>query len=187
MCRQNRLISTQTPAARLAAALDGDRVAWDCIVDEYVNLLWWIARSHRLDDATAADVVQTVWLQLVKHGQSIKEPDRLGAWLAQVARREAQRRVKESKRQVPHSATDDRPERNAIGPEEHVLDDELISAALVVFHRLSEPCRRLLTLLFQGMSYEEVFVATGTPKGSIGPTRNRCLAHLRDELEGMGF
>jgi DNA-directed RNA polymerase specialized sigma24 family protein len=36
-------------------------------------------------------------------------------------------------------------------------------------------------------SYEEISERLGIPKGSIGPTRNRCLQQLRSILEGMGF
>ena len=91
----------RSTTARLRAALDGDRGAWAEIVDEYTNLLWWIARSYRLDEATSADVVQTVWLQLVQHGRSIADPEKLAGWLSTTARREALRRAKASSRTRP--------------------------------------------------------------------------------------
>jgi DNA-directed RNA polymerase specialized sigma24 family protein len=55
---------------------------------------------------------------------------------------------------------------------------------------LSERCRSLLTLLFLDPaepSYDEVSERLGIAKGSIGPTRNRCLDQLRLALEGLGF
>jgi DNA-directed RNA polymerase specialized sigma24 family protein len=55
---------------------------------------------------------------------------------------------------------------------------------------LNARCRRLLTLLFldpDEPSYEEISAQLGIPKGSIGPTRNRCLQQLRLALEGLGF
>jgi len=36
-------------------------------------------------------------------------------------------------------------------------------------------------------SYEEIGQRLGIPKGSLGPTRNRCLEQLRNILEGLGF
>jgi DNA-directed RNA polymerase specialized sigma24 family protein len=35
-------------------------------------------------------------------------------------------------------------------------------------------------------SYDEISEQLGLPKGSIGPTRNRCLQQLRTILEGLG-
>jgi DNA-directed RNA polymerase specialized sigma24 family protein len=58
------------------------------------------------------------------------------------------------------------------------------------FARLGERCRTLLTLIFldqEEPSYDDVSAQLGIPKGSIGPTRNRCLQQLRSLLEGLGF
>jgi DNA-directed RNA polymerase specialized sigma24 family protein len=55
--------------------------------------------------------------------------------------------------------------------------------------RLQSRCRQLLLLLFLDHtepSYEEISEQLGLPKGSIGPTRNRCLQQLRTILEGIG-
>lgn len=173
----------------LEAALAGDRQAWDAIVDKYANLVWWIARGYRLDDATAADVVQTVWLQLVQHGRSIRDPERLGAWLATTARREAERRYTASRRQVPIPELQDQPENRTVGPEEHALDSEITAAALAAFQQLGANCQRLLALMCQvpPQSYSDISASLGIPLGSIGPTRQRCLTTLRAELTSMGF
>ena len=56
--------------------------------------------------------------------------------------------------------------------------------------RLQERCRSLLTLVFLAASepsYDDIAAQLGIPKGSIGPTRNRCLQQLRAILEGLGF
>jgi DNA-directed RNA polymerase specialized sigma24 family protein len=37
-----------------------------------------------------------------------------------------------------------------------------------------------------GLSYIEISLALGIPVGSIGPTRGRCLSHLRGLLEERG-
>ncbi len=45
-------------------ARNGDRRAWDALVERYAPLIWSICRRHRLDGADADDVGQSVWLQL---------------------------------------------------------------------------------------------------------------------------
>ena len=55
--------------------------------------------------------------------------------------------------------------------------------------RLPTRCRDLLTLIFLDRdepSYDTIGERLGIPKGSIGPTRNRCLQQLRAILEGLG-
>jgi DNA-directed RNA polymerase specialized sigma24 family protein len=46
-------------------ARDGDQRAWDAIVERFAPLVWSICRRYRLSGADAADVGQSVWLQLV--------------------------------------------------------------------------------------------------------------------------
>ena len=56
--------------------------------------------------------------------------------------------------------------------------------------KLAPRCRDLLTLVFLDAtepSYDEIAAQLGLPKGSIGPTRNRCLEQLRSLLSGLGF
>ena len=86
------------------AAATGDRQAWDELVDRYSGLLWSIAIAYRLGRADAADVVQTVWLRLLENLERLRDPDRVGAWLATTARRECQRSLAQTRRMLP---TDD--------------------------------------------------------------------------------
>ncbi|MBV7337275.1 sigma-70 family RNA polymerase sigma factor, partial [Chloroflexi bacterium TSY] len=58
------------------------------------------------------------------------------------------------------------------------------------FAKIDERCRLLLTLIFldpEEPSYDEISARLMIPKGSIGPTRNRCLQKLRTALESSGF
>lgn len=178
----------RTTSGRLHAALDGDGDAWAEIVDQYTNLLWWIARGYRLDEAASADVVQTVWFQLVQHGRSITDPDKLAGWLSTTARRESLRRAKARSRTIATDALDDQPDLTSTSAEEQVVDDELTSIALAAYRELGDDCRRLLALLCEDepRSYAEIATLLGTTPGYIGPTRQRCLKKLRAIMRGMG-
>lgn len=176
-----------TTAELLESALAGDERAWARIVDEHTRLLWWIARGYRLDEATAADVVQTVWMQLVRFGDRISDPAHLRAWLATTARREALRRVRQA--DVPVSDVGDRADDSASQPDEHVVDDDVLSIVLAAFERLSADDQRLLRLVCDvpPKSYEEVAALLGRSVGYIGPTRQRALTRLRAILDEMGL
>lgn len=180
--------SSARTGIQLDAALAGDKDAWAAIVRQYTNLLWWIARSYRLDDGTAADVVQTVWLQLVRHGHSITQPERLQAWLATTARREALRQAQLATKELP-SELEDVPNRLGGDVHEDLLNEELLAMALVAFKTLDPDDQRLLQLLCDvpPKSYEQIAALIGKSTGYIGPTRSRCLAKLRTEMKKLGM
>ena len=54
-------------------------------------ILWHTARSSRLDTASAEDVLQTVWLTLVRKADSITEPLAVLQWMVVTTKREAWR------------------------------------------------------------------------------------------------
>jgi hypothetical protein len=85
-------------AALVARARDGDKDAWDAIVDRYAPLIWSICRRYRLARADADDVGQSVWLRLVDQLGQLREPEALPGWLATTTRRECGRLLTGSRR-----------------------------------------------------------------------------------------
>ena len=62
----------------------------------------------------------------------------------------------------------------------------------MAFGRLSERCQRLLRVLVVepedgAPSYDMAANVLGMPKGSLGPTRGRCLDQLRKYLDDGGI
>ncbi len=177
----------QAVSRLVTAAAAGDQVAWNALVQEFSGLLWAVARAHRLPDADAADVVQSTWLRLLEHLDRLQDPSRVGAWLATTARRESLRVLRESERAVPFG--DDAPEleSDAIAPDDAVLERERDEALWRSFSRLRATDQALLRLLVADAepSYEEIAAALEMPIGSIGPTRQRALGRLRNELDNQ--
>lgn len=172
-------------------AADGDRAAWEDIVARHAGLVWNVARAHRLADADAADVSQTVWLRLVENLGRIREPDALAGWLATTTRHETLRLLRRSGREVPdedgvEAGLADRASREP-GAEDLVLREERHTTLWGALDTLSPKCRLLLRALasVQSASYVQVAAALDMPIGSIGPTRARCLHHLRTALAGV--
>lgn len=173
-------------AELVARVRDGDPAAWDQLVQRFASLLWGIARGHRLDTATAGDVVQTVWLRLVENLDTIREPAALPGWLSVTTRRECLRVLRTHGRTQPTEDED----LVAVPADDdpvdlHVLTEERDRALWAAFDRLGERCRLLLRVLMADPppSYDEVSQALDMPIGSIGPTRGRCLDRLRTLLD----
>lgn len=180
-----------TLKALIDAANAGDQAAWEEIVDRFGGLVWATTRAHRLSRAEAADVAQTTWLRLVENLDRIKDPERLGAWLATTARRECLRHIRLRSRELLTGEYElfEAPaeDRGA----ERLITRERNSALRGALSRISERCQSLLRLLAtpDAPSYEEIGAALGMPVGAIGPTRSRCLEQLRrtPELAGLGI
>jgi RNA polymerase sigma factor (sigma-70 family) len=168
----------------VVAAAGGEGAAWEALVDRYTGLVWSVARALGLDPVDAADVSQTTWLRLAEHLSRLREPDRVGAWLAVTARREAVRIRQRSARVVLDSWCGDGPD-DEDDLDTALLRDERDALLWRTFSDLSEPCKALLRTLMSDPppSYTEVGEALEMPVGSIGPRRQRCLRALRKRLD----
>nr|WP_232328407.1 sigma-70 family RNA polymerase sigma factor [Kibdelosporangium sp. MJ126-NF4]CTQ96025.1 putative RNA polymerase sigma factor [Kibdelosporangium sp. MJ126-NF4] len=169
----------------LEAARDGDRSSLAGLVDELTPLLWQVARAQGLDRDTSSDIVQTAWLKLLGALGQIRSPMALTSWMVTVTRREAWRVRNTSRMELP--AKDvlfaDLPDLGPT-PEEHRVEAERARQLWRAVNTLSERCQQLLRIIAftHRPDYDIVSAALGMPRGSIGPTRGRCLAKLRDAL-----
>ena len=165
-------------------ARNGDKQAWDALVERYAPLIWSICRRHRLGDADAEDVGQSVWLQLVDQLDRVRDPAALPGWLATVTRRECLRvlcavRAPLAARYVMDGETI--PDEQAGTAEQELLAAERHAALREAFRDLPPSGQRLILMLIQEppVPYAEISVRQGIPVGSTGPTRSRCLDKLR--------
>jgi RNA polymerase sigma factor (sigma-70 family) len=172
----------------VVAARDGDQAAWRELVRRFAGLVWTVARSFRLCEQDAEDVSQATWLLLAVHIRTLKEPAAVGGWLATTARRESIRLARRRRLETPVDLQDpgaDPADPGAVDGEDLVLRLERQERVRSAFLRLPYYCRRLLSLLMQDPppSYTEVSAILGIPRGSIGPTRGRCLDRLREVVD----
>jgi RNA polymerase sigma factor (sigma-70 family) len=165
-------------------ARNGDKQAWDALVERYAPLIWSICRRHRLGGSNAEDVGQNVWLKLVDQLETIRVPAALPGWLATTTRRECGRllRAAPRARETGHiDGTQAISDEHAPAPEEELLAAERHAALREALTHLPPCCRQLITLLAQDPppSYVQISAMLGIPEGSIGPSRARCLDKLR--------
>jgi RNA polymerase sigma factor (sigma-70 family) len=151
-------------------------------------MLLAVARRTGLNAADAADVQQATWVQLMRRSDQVRDPDRIGAWLATTARRESQRVAMTAGRQAPSPDPLGECGRTwSRGPEveSEVLHQEFEPALERAMDRLPAAYQRVLKLLSSDTSpsYTEVARALGLPVGSIGPMRVRGLRLLRRDPE----
>jgi RNA polymerase sigma factor (sigma-70 family) len=192
-------IETPSNAELLQRCQAGDSHAWHLIVRRYGRLVHSVPVRYGLSQSEAEDVGQEVFWALAQQLERIEDPERLGGWLLTTARRFCWRVMQQRRQEQPDNLVDvaenDGIAGQLIGATPPTYAEllagwdrqEALQAGLA---RLGGRCRELLSLIFLDAgepSYDEISTRLGMPKGSIGPTRNRCLSQLRDILEGLGF
>ena len=191
--------STTSNQELVKHCLNGDQRAWQQLVTRYARLVHSIPVRHGLTSTEVDDVGQEVFLALAQHLHQVEDPERLPAWLITTARRLSWRALQKRKREQPvddadlsETTAETTPFLGTTMPSIAELHEgwgrqEAIHAGL---NRLGARCRDLLTMIFlrpEEPSYDDISAQLGIAKGSIGPTRSRCLNQLRDILEGLGF
>jgi len=188
--------SGDTLVARAAVAFadyrDGDRAAFDELVRMATPLLWHTARGQGIDQAGVEDILQTVWLSLLRNAESVRDPRTIVKWLLTTTRRESWRVARLQRAEVSAAVSETQsPEvqTNLPTAAEHRPDEVALRSheqRLLWGHvqQLPPRCRELLRVIAfaDRPDYAMVARSLGMPVGSIGPTRGRCLAKLRDVL-----
>jgi RNA polymerase sigma factor (sigma-70 family) len=173
---------TDQPARLLVRARAGDRSAIGDLVTLMTPLVWNVIRSHGLDRATAEDATQNVWLSLLRGSEEIRSPQALTSWLLTVSRREAVRLRGRQRRlsTVDPGSIPDQPD-DSVPMDERVAQNEQYRRLWTHVQRLPERCRMLLRIVafVERPDYDLVSRELNMPRGSIGPTRGRCLSKLR--------
>jgi len=165
-------------------ARNGERQAWDALVERYAPLIWSICRRYRLEAADAEDAAQTVWLKLVNQLDKIRDPAALPGWLATTTRRECSRILRATRRPCDAGnalAAGTIPDDHAQPAEQDLIAAERYAALREASEELPPGCQQLLALLIHdpALSYAEISARLGIPAGSIGPSRRHCLDKLR--------
>lgn len=155
--------------------------AWEELVSWFRRLVAAITRSFRLGADNADDVTQTTWLRLYESIDRVREPDRLAAWIATIARRECVRVRRSATRELPSDGMDGRHESRSFDPPgQELIGAEHRAMLWKAVRALPEAHRRLMTSLMASPtpSYADVASILDMPVGGIGPTRGRAIRQL---------
>src|SRR5215831_8423233 len=140
--------SAATDAELVRGALAGDHDAWENLVRRYSGSLYGVARSFQLDKTATDDAVQTTWMRLVEHLGTLRDPDRVGAWLRTTLRRQITSTFR-SRGRGPHLIGLDGTDVPDPGrsPEEELMAGDRDAQVRAALCRLPVRERELLTLL----------------------------------------
>ena len=177
----------------VALCLKGDEQAWADLIDKYKNLIYSIPIKLGMYD-DAADIFQSVCLDLLSDLAKLRKPKALPKWLMQVCYHKCLEHRTKAKRQVQLEDKDaeNLPADQSASPLPEEMPAHLQQEQMVrdVVSGLSQRCERMVRMLFfetPPRPYEDVAKELGLATGSIGFIRGRCLVRLKQQLEKMGF
>lgn len=170
--------------------LGGNQEAWSVLLDKYRGLIQAIPLRYGATPDDAADILQTVSVDLFSDLPKLREPQALRAWLIQVtSRKSLQWKLAQQRR-----AEDDLSEIESNLPDSLIVPPTLLEVAeeeqqlREAVARLPERFRQLVRMLFfeqPPRPYKEVAETLGLARGSIPFLRARCLKRLQQILEDM--
>jgi RNA polymerase sigma factor (sigma-70 family) len=173
-------LSGITDAQLVARCREGDEIAWSEFVDRFARYIHAIVRAYRLPEGDAEDVFQDAFARAFERIGELRDESAVRAWLAQMTRRLAVDRLRGSAAETP---SDHLPEPAGIDEMVARLDEALVVHQALA--GLSEDCRQIIDRFFaQDQSYNTIGEELGIPAGTIASRISRCLAKLREKLEG---
>jgi RNA polymerase sigma factor (sigma-70 family) len=173
---------TLSDSELVARCRSGDQQAWAELVDRFSRYVYAISvQAFRLPEADAEDVFQEVFARAYEHLDGRRDDAAVRPWLAQLTRRLCIDRLRATSRERP--ATEE--EFELAGSEETLA---MLEDAITVHEALAatpEHCREILDRFFaRDESYRTIGDALDLPAGTIASRISRCLARLRELLEG---
>jgi len=172
--------SSISDASLVARCRAGDDEAWEELVRRFSRYVLAIAQqAYRLSPADAEDVFQDVFARTYERLGDLRNDDAVRPWIAQLTRRLCIDRIRAGSRELADPLAAER------GADETL---EKLDEALSVqdaMHAMTQPCREVLDRFFcRDESYAVIGAELGLPSGTIASRISRCLAKLRDQLEG---
>lgn len=169
-----------SPSSLIQAAVAGDEHAFAVIVDRHRVSMVRVAFVVCGDADLAEEAVQAAWPIAWQRLGSVRDPERLGAWLASVAVNEARQVVRRRQRRAIVEISVATHERStAADPSASVADIDLARALA----NLDPEDRAILALRYvAGLNSSELGPAVGMSPSGLRRRLARLLERLRTEL-----
>ena len=182
---------TWSDARLIRACLSGNEHAWSTLIAKYKNLIYSIPMKYGASREDAADIFQSVCLELFSELPRLRKTAAFRSWLMTVTAHQSFHWKRKVRRRAEDELTDLEAEQLGTDPAPDLIDlverEQILREAVA---RLPARCQEMIRLLFYHqpqLSYRDVATRLGLATGSIGFIRGRCLKRLQRTLEKWGF
>ncbi|MHC4838700.1 MAG: RNA polymerase sigma factor [Planctomycetota bacterium] len=165
----------------LAAFRAGDASAFDQLVERHQASLLRFAASLVREATRAEDIVQEVFLRLLRKGPDLGSGDSAGSWLFRVCRNLAYDTMKmETREQVRRERL---PAAESTAPDDVHEQEEVLELVGREWQMLPEREREALWLkVHEGLSYREIASLLDIKPGTVGWLIHEAMNHLTTRL-----
>jgi RNA polymerase sigma factor (sigma-70 family) len=182
---------TWSDARLIRGCLNGDDRAWSALIEKYKNLIYSIPLKYGAGPEDAADIFQSICLDLFNELPRLRKRAAFRSWLITVAahqafqwKRKTRRRAEDELTPADEATLETEPSADLV---EEVEREQMLREAIA---ELPPRCREMITMLFfqePQVPYRDVARQLGLAVGSIGFIRGRCLKRLQRLLQDRGF
>jgi RNA polymerase sigma factor (sigma-70 family) len=164
---------------------DGDVAKLGSLFERHHTALFDFFCRTLGDRAAAQDLVQEVFIRILKYRRTYRDEGRFATWMFHIARNV---RADHVRRRRPDQLTDDMPEPAAGSPTpaarvEAAEDVQRLRRALM---RLSDDKRELVVLArYRGMKHEDIAAVLRVEVGTVRVRLHRALKELRELVETL--
>ena len=173
------------------ACLDGDEQAWATLIAKYKNLIYSIPVKYGAPPQDAADIFQSVCLELFSDLPRLRRAEAVRSWIIKVASHQSYHWKRKLRRLAEDELTPiDEAELSSDLPPNEMEEIERAQMLREAVAALPPRCREIIRLLFyepEPIAYRDLAARLGLATGSIGFIRGRCLQRLERALHELGF
>jgi RNA polymerase sigma-70 factor (ECF subfamily) len=161
----------------------GERAAFDELIERWHAPLWRYVRRLLGDGDLAAEVLQDVWIRVLRGLPGLREPSRLRAWLFTIARRTSMDGLRIRYSEPPAASIDDvdvaAQEETDLAHDLDAMQQELARMPLIE--------REVLVLFYlEELTLEQIADVLGVPSGTVKSRLFRARRMLRQQLTAKG-
>ncbi len=189
-------------SAAILGAQRGDSACLDRLVEHFAGRIFGFLYRMTGSRPDAEDLMQEVFVRLVRMIGAYQHDGRFEAWLFRIAANLARDRVRKVRRSprlvaIIESDSENRPLSGVTSMEDLASSEASVDAGLVHGETMDELHKALATLPaaerevimlrhFSQMTFKEIAEATNVPLGTALARGHRGLARLRKIMEGGG-
>ena len=175
----------------LSNSLEGNRVAFDLLIDRYYDRLYGYLLRFLKDPEMAEDLLQETFLRVWRKRGDFKHIASFSTWIytiaGNLARSEWRRRKRWRMLRLGPGETEDDPDIELPDPKaepDTKVENELAVRALAeAVQKLPERYRQVVILRdMQGMTYEEIAGIVRVPVGTVKSRLNRGRLMIQDMI-----
>jgi RNA polymerase sigma-70 factor (ECF subfamily) len=160
----------------------GDRPAFDELIDRWNGPVWKYVRRVTGEDDAAQEIMQDLWLRVLRGIHRLRDGSTLRPWLFGIARNVLMDRLR---RKYAAPAVSDVDVESLADDNNSTLLEEDLAAMERELSRLPVIEREVLTLFYlRELSIPDVAAVLDVPAGTVKSRLFRARRLLRQELEG---